>query len=274
MKSIFEYFDYRQYLKEYFDEQKKLHRFFSYRYLGNKVKIDSSALLRISQGSLHLSTKKISKIIEFLKLENNEAKYFENLVYFCRAKTETERKMFFEKLLDLTESLASIIVRRNYKFFTKWQYSAVWSTLNFFQLKDNYQELADFIIPKLTIEEVKESIELLESMNLIELDNKGFYHTTSQNLTTGKEWSSMAIEAYQQEMLALSTNAIKNINRELSDFSTLTINYQSEMFPELKDIIKSFRQSITKLTNSVEGSDQVMQLNIQLFPVSEVNHEK
>ena len=64
MKSIFEYIDYRRYLKDYYDFQKKTKKYFSYRFFAQKAGINSPILLKmVFDGKRNLSRKTLEKFI-------------------------------------------------------------------------------------------------------------------------------------------------------------------------------------------------------------------
>jgi len=54
MPDLFTYLEYRDYLKDAYEERRKLQPYFSYRFIGNKVGMDSSYLTRLFQKKLHL----------------------------------------------------------------------------------------------------------------------------------------------------------------------------------------------------------------------------
>ena len=86
MKPVFEYLDYRDFLKDHYDHNKK-NRFFSFRYIAAKTGIDASLYAKILNKQRHISTAKVAELCDFLKLKRTEKKYFELLVRFNRAKT-------------------------------------------------------------------------------------------------------------------------------------------------------------------------------------------
>ena len=65
MKSVFDYLDYRTFLKDYYDEQKERHFYFSYRYFGSKTGIDPSYLLKIILKARHLSENRFRQFAVF-----------------------------------------------------------------------------------------------------------------------------------------------------------------------------------------------------------------
>ena len=99
MKPVYEYLDYRNFLKDFYEEQKSQRGFFSYRYFGDKVGIDPSYLVKVLLKTRHLSLKSVPRICSFCNLSNRESEYFHTLVLFAMARTQNEEKLLFEKLL-------------------------------------------------------------------------------------------------------------------------------------------------------------------------------
>ncbi len=272
MKSIYEYYDYRLYLKDFYESKKSELSFLCYRYIAEKVGMDSSYVIKVLQGNLHISPKKIDKFSELCDLNKQEASYFENLVYFGKAKTDKERKLYFEKLLNQNKSSQKHLKKSQYKFFQNWYYSATWSLLNFFEFKGDFKELAEMHAPAISVKEAKESVQLLLDLNLIEQDSNNVYRVTEQNITTGNEWNSIAITQYQKEMIEKAGEALERFPKKDRNISTLTMNLPENMLPVVEELTSKYRKSLIQLANSCEDeniSNRAFQLNIQLFPISE-----
>jgi uncharacterized protein (TIGR02147 family) len=268
MVNIFDYLDYREYIRDHYREQKGKKSFFSYRFIGNRVGMDSSYVIKVLQGNLHISRKKIPQFVTLLDLSGGEAEYFETLVLFCKAKTEMERKLCFEKLFSISMVKANRLEAHQYEFFQKWYYSAIWAIINCSGFNGNYRALARQCSPAITAWDAKRAVLLLERLRFIAKDPDGKYHTTSSNLTTGSKWQSLAIEQYQHEMMRLADASIEHYKKPERDLSTVTLNVAESALPEIRDHINRFRSSLISMINNYRGSDRVYQLNVQLFPLS------
>jgi uncharacterized protein (TIGR02147 family) len=266
--SIFDYLEYRTYLRDFYEKQKRETVFFSYRYFGNRVGIDSSSLVKIIQGKLHISAKSIPGFVDLCGFNRREAEYFEALVHFNKARTEKESRLYFEKMLSLNDVSAAKIEEYQYEFFQKWYYSAVCALLEFHPVKRNFKELGETLTPSISAREAKQAVKLLEKLGLAERDEQGRYRDKGGNLTTGKEWRSLAIARHQKEMIKLAGDSLERFTKEERDISTLTMNITSRAMPEIKECIHTFRKAMQKLINSYPESDRVFQLNIQLFPLT------
>ncbi|MBN1308611.1 MAG: TIGR02147 family protein [Chitinispirillaceae bacterium] len=268
MVTIFDYLDYREFLRDYYKEAKRNKPFFSYRFIGNRVGMDSSYVIKVLQGNLHISAKKINDFIKLLELGEPEAEYFETLVHFCRAKTERQRKLCFDRLFSLSSVKAQRLEPHQYEFFQKWYYSAVWAIINCTPFNGDFHALADACMPAITVWDAKRAVRLLTRLGLIVKEADGTYRTTGQNLTTGWKWYSHAIESNQREMIRLAGEAINRFAKETRDISTVTMGIDEKALPEIREHIRQFRSSLIKTVNSHAGTGRVYQLNIQLFPLS------
>ncbi len=270
MKSIYEYLDYRNYLKDFYEEQKARHGFFSYRYFGDRVGIDPSYLLKVILKSRHLSEKSIKKVCEFCGLTGNEAEYFHTLVHFVKARSQSESKLLFEKLLSIRYVKSRRLLEYQYEYFRTWYHPVVRAVLEYFDFKNDYALLGRQLSPPISAKEARASIRLLEKLNLIRKDENGRYRLTDKAVTTGEEWNSVAIAAYQEQTIRMSQEAIERHDRSLRDISTITMNINAADFEEIRQRITEFRRSLISFVNDSADPDRTYQLNIQLFPLTAI----
>jgi uncharacterized protein (TIGR02147 family) len=268
MKSVFEYLDYRIFLKDFYEEQKERHGYFSYRYFGNRVGIDSSYLLKVILKSRHLSEKTVTAVSDFCGLTGNEAEYFHLLVHFGKAQSQRESKLLFEKLLTIRNVKSRCLLERQYEYFRTWYHPVVRSVLEYFDFKGDFALLGKQLSPPLSAKEARDSVRLLEKLQLIRKNSDGRYRLTETAVTTGEDWRSVAIGAYQEETIRLSSEAIERHERSLRDISTVTMNINAADFEEIRDRVTEFRRSIISFVTDSTDADRTYQLNIQLFPLT------
>jgi uncharacterized protein (TIGR02147 family) len=268
MAELFEYLDYREFLRDYFEEKRRSTSFFSYRYIGRKIDLDPSNIVKIILGKRHLSKKGIKKLITFLKLSGRRADYFETLVQFNKSKDEKKGKELFERLLTIKNVLTTKVSSNRYQFYKKWYYTAVAALLYYYDFRGDYKTLAEQLDPPISVKQAKESIKLLEDLDFIRKDDTGKYVLTNTMITTGKEWRSIAIKSFQEETLKLALNSLHNHPKIKRDISTLSITVSKDDLEQIKDITREYRESILKIVDESENPDRVYQLNIQLFPLT------
>lgn len=270
MINVFDYIDYRVFLREFYESKKKEIPYFSLRYIGNRVGMDPGNIVKLFQGKRNLSKKLIAGFITLCKFNTKEAKYFEALVKFGKAKKENEVKRLFEELISIKDILPVKVRADRYEFYRKWYYTAVAALLNFYEFRGDYKALASQLTPPISVKQAKESIRLLEKLTFIKRDKDGRYVLTNNLITTGEEWRSLAVRKFQEETIKLAFDSLTNHPKKERDISTLSITVSPEDLKEIKELTREYRKSVLKIVDESESPQRAYQLNIQLFPLTKV----
>lgn len=97
--NVFNYIDYRHFLKDFYDYSKKINKKFSYRYFALKAGFSSSGFLHlVIDGKRNLSRKYIPRFAKAIGFNREERIYFDALVSFNQAE-DAESKEFYGKFL-------------------------------------------------------------------------------------------------------------------------------------------------------------------------------
>ncbi len=271
MESIFEYLEYRDYLKDFYDYHKKKSSFFSFRYFGNKTDIDASFLVKVMQKQMHISNKTIPSLTAFFKLDENEAEYFELLVSYNKAKSQNDIKLYFEKLLSFRSPFVRTLVAEQYEFFKDWYNIALYELLTFHPYKGTIKQLASKLNPPITVPEARKAIKLLQKLTLVKKDSDGVLTVVNKLVTTGENWESIAIRNFQKKMIQLSEEAIDRFPKENRDISTVTVSLSKEQVENMKERIHSMRKELLEMADKESKADDVFQVNFQVFPLTVLN---
>ncbi len=268
MANIFSYYDYRKFLKDFYDEQKCLNSFFSYRYMANRIDLEHSSLIKVLQGSRHLAIKKIPNFKKVCNFSEKEFLYFESLVYFGRSKSEKESALYFKKMQDLQGVEQYNLESKQFEFFRHWYYAAIWSLLNFYKFKGDFKDLSNQLQPPVPVKKVKDAVDDMIALGLVNIDKSGYYSTVSQNIATGEKWQSVAVYEYLQKSLILASESMERFKKVERDISAVIVDIPEEKLPEIKDLIYEFRKTIISKVNSYKESDRVYQISMQMFPLT------
>jgi uncharacterized protein (TIGR02147 family) len=102
MNALFEYQNFREYLRDYYAEQKASKKYFSYRYFAEKAGVNTPTfLLYIIEGKRNLTKSSIVKVSRAIGHSRDEADYFEHLVFFNQAATIEEKTHFYSRLIEM-----------------------------------------------------------------------------------------------------------------------------------------------------------------------------
>src|SRR3954468_12495896 len=100
-KPIFDYGDYRTYLRESYALLKARDPKFSFRFFSRLAGFKSSSVLKdVMDGKRNIGRHNIPKFAKALKLEKHEAYFFEHLALLNQAKTLKDRQYHAGKLLE------------------------------------------------------------------------------------------------------------------------------------------------------------------------------
>lgn len=267
MEKLFEYFDYQKYLLDFYQEKKRSNGFVSYRYLGHHMHIDPGYLVKVLQGKAHLAERSVASVCDVLKLSERETRYFELLVRYNKAKTKSDIKLYFEKLMALRDSRTAPLQEYQYSFYQKWYHSAIHALLSIYEFSGSFKKLASMLTPAISARQAQESIRLLIKIGMVERGKNGIYRPTEAFVTGNEKWHGAAIRDFQKETMKLSSEAFTLHKKDLRDISTITAALSVKDIPEIRERIRQLRQSILSLENDHEP-DMVFQLNVQFIPVT------
>lgn len=267
---LLEYSDYRLLLKDLYAEQKRKDSKFSYRYIAMRAGFKSAGFFsQIIQGKSNVSVQTALRLGGVFKLKGQELEYFENLVNFNQAKTQVDKEHFFHRLLNMKRGKPKTLEAGQYELFTKWYYLAVRELISFTRFKDDFRELADALIPRISVAEAKEAIKVLEKLGLIR-KHAGYYERVDAAMTTGDKWKSLAITQFQMSALDLAKGSYHSVPGKHRSHSTLTLSLSEPEFQRIRQEISSLRKKILELAKNAPAPDRVYQVTFNVYPLSKV----
>jgi uncharacterized protein (TIGR02147 family) len=274
VKSIFEYANYRLFLKEYYEERKEKEGF-TYRDFSKLAEMNSTSwLLHLIKGTKNLSAGSLQRVAKALKLNKAETEYFELLVPFTQARTNGAKDHYFGRMLGLKRKLKiARIGEEQYEYYTKWYHPVIRSLITKVDFgagpdgAPDYARLAHCLIPPIPAREAKKAVQLLEKLGLIAREPDGKWAQASAVISTGDEVASLNVANYHRQVSRLAENAYDLSPREERDISALTLGVGEAEFRKIKARLQAFRKEMIDIALSADAADRVYQLNLQFFPV-------
>ena len=267
MKPIFEYTDYREWIRDAFDDFKQRKTVISWRYMAMKLGADPGNLLRVSQGKIHLTLSLVKPMAEFFELDEKETAYWTELVCFGRAKTDAEALNHYEKMQILKGIPLKRLAKKELEFYRHWYCNSIRSIIGICKFKDDYEGLAESCTPPITVEEAKSAVKLLYDLNMISKDRDGYWKVNDTFVSTGGNWRSEAVRTFQKETIRLAGESLERHAPPLRDISTVTMTFNMDDIALIREKIKEFRSELLRMSQEGKGDDTVFQLNVQLFPI-------
>lgn len=268
MPQLFDYLDYREFLRDQFQYSKQSTDFFSYRYVGLKTGIDPSHYSKVLQKQKHLGDSAVDALLQLLKFSKKQEEYFRTLVQYNKARKPELASHYFEQLLSMRESTIHTLEKSTYDYFSAWYNIPLRELLNVYDFIDDYAQLASRLEPPISSAQAQASIALLGRLGLISRQEDGTWKPTQAVLSTGASWHDSAITNFQREIMKLGMESLDRLPRSRRDISTLTVSTSKECLQRIAERLAQVRKEILEMVRAEEAVDGVYQLNFQCFALS------
>lgn len=267
---VFAYDNYRELLSDYYLRKKEQQPTFSYRAFARRTGFRApNHLQRVVVGDRNLTQEAALRYAQAMNLDSEEQEYFCVLV-------EREHSSAEEKP-HLDERLRALIRYRKAKrlddaysaYHSHWYIPAIFELVSCEGFVDDPEWIAPYLRPAIAVEEAALAMRVLRELHLVK-EEDGRLVPVEPVLTTGAEARRKAIADYHRSMIARGRDAIELIPSDERDISALTLCVGEDTMARLKVRLRAFRKELLSIDTSQEGPKQVVQLNLQLFPLTRV----
>lgn len=269
-KSIFHYTNYRMYLGDLYRHMKSMRGSCSHRFIEQRVGISQGYFSRILNGTKNISDRVILKFIDFLKLSKNEGKFFENLVKYTQADKQEIQSMYYARMVALTSPLVAPLAKEQFAYFNGQHHVAVRALVELVSINDhtNFDVIGDLLVPPVTGTKIRESLQLLEKLNLVEKDSAGVYKVTDRIISSGNHPGNVVIRTYLQNSLKHAAEALAATPEKERMSSAMTVSVSPKTYEQIVELLAATRQEINKLVDSETAATRIYQLTLNLIPLS------
>ncbi|MCB9495683.1 MAG: TIGR02147 family protein [Fibrobacteria bacterium] len=268
MKPVFEYLDYRAYLKDAYEERKAESSFYSYRLMAESFGLFPSNIFRILHGDGHLPARCHSRALEFLGLTGRSAEYFLLLISYARERSSKARGEILEKAMTLRDVARHPLEARELEYFSRWWTSVLRALLEMTGGRAVPAELAALVVPAVKESDVVASLSLLSELGLVKKASSGRLLPAQVHLTAGGPAKAHAVRAFQRQILTLASEALERFPPDERDLSTLTLSVDEPTFREVRELVRECRRQIQKRVEDCREADRVMHLAMAFFPAA------
>jgi uncharacterized protein (TIGR02147 family) len=269
MPSIYNYLNYREYIRDYFIEQKQFKKQLTHRAVLKKMGITSTGFLsNVIAGKKNLNDEMAGNLGKIIDLASRERQYLNNLVAYTQSKSIEEKKKHLDRLLAMRKSELAYMNDGQFSIFSQWYYVYIRDLLCFFHFKDDYSTLAGMLDPPIKPEEAEAAINDLEKLGFISRDSEGYFRPRDRLVTTGDEAHSVQLANFQLATMDLAKRSLKKHPSDKRDISFVSLTLSVESFARVKSEIQAFRKRLLLMAKDEQKADRLYQCNIQFFPVT------
>ena len=268
LEHLFDYDDFRKFLQDYFEEQKKMRAVFSHRFFAAKAGFSSSSYcLNVIRGRFNLTPKSIEKIAKAMNFEPLQKAYFEALVQYNQAQQVNERENAWEQIVQIRKQIEFTHVNsREQAYFSRWYYPVVREMAVNADWNGDYMALARMITPQITTEEARDAVKKLVEWNLLKKVGDR-YEETSQMLDAS-EIPPIALRQIRREYIQHAIGAVESMPKgeRFAAFTTLAMSDSSYRYAV--EVLEEARKKIIARAANDLDVERVYEMMLVAFPMS------
>lgn len=267
--TIFEYDDYRAFLCDYFKAKKSEKPAFSQRYFAQKAGFKAHNFCSlVLQSRRNLSTDSIQKISRTVGLKGKAAAYFETLVYLNQATSIEDKESYFSRLKQIGKNTRFHQVhQKQFFFYEKWYYPVIRELLVMKVWDDDFYALAKAVRPPITTQQACEAVRLLTETGMVQRDSRGHYVLTDKFVTSAGVPDYIKKKS-RRDVLLKGIETIDQIDSEEKYTSYATVSMSKQLYLQVRGILDEARQKILTLVDNDDIGEEVYEVVLQAFPVS------
>ncbi len=270
LPSVYEYVDYRAFMRDHYAECKKVMPQYSFRFLARRAGFTSSNFIKlVMDGQRNLGPQAIEKVAKALKLDEEAAQFFETLVNLNQANTVAERNRAFERVAaNRRFRAAKKLDGPLFDYLAHWYYPAVRELAARPDFQEDPAWVAKTLMPEIEPRQAKAALKNLENLGLLVRDANQRLVRGEASLTTGHEVRSVVVPAYHLQMIERAGQSVTAVPPEERDVSALTVCIREGSLADVKARIRRFREELMDRCDTETEPERVYQLCVQFFPLS------
>jgi uncharacterized protein (TIGR02147 family) len=265
---VFRYLDYRSFLADFYKAKKS--KGYSYRAFSRAAGLGAPNYLKlVIAGQRNLTPPMAARFAAACGLSGDATEYFQQLVEFNQASSIERRNAGYARLTAFDR------YRRGHKlelaqaaYHSTWYLPAIRELVASRDFDEDPERLAARLWPSIKPNEARFALDTLIELGLLERDSSGRLRQTSSVVSTGPETLGLHIANYHAEMMRRATQSMELVPAAQRDVSALTFCVGTQGLARLKKRIQEFRRELIALVEAEHERSQVVQLNLQLFPLT------
>jgi uncharacterized protein (TIGR02147 family) len=270
---VFRYHDYRAFLSDLYKAKKR--NGFSYRAFSRTAGLGAPNYLKlVIEGQRNLTPQMAERFAEACGLSGDAAEYFLRLVEFNQASSAEQKSASFTSISGFDRyRRAHRLELAQAAYHSTWYLPAIRELVTSAAFQDDPAKIAAQLWPAIKPSEAKFALDTLLELGLLERDAEGRLRQTAAVVSTGPETFGMHITNYHAEMMRRAAQSMGLVPSAQRDISSVTFCVGPDAAARIKKRIQEFRRELIALVEAEANRGQVLQLNLQLFPLSLPAHE-
>ncbi|MCB9694349.1 MAG: TIGR02147 family protein [Alphaproteobacteria bacterium] len=232
-----------------------------------------SLLHLVIRGERNITENTLPGFCRAIGLRAEARSHFALLVELDRAETHQERDAVFERIRHAGHfRAANALEAAAFDYLADWTLPAVRELAGAPGFRHAPSWVARHLRPQVTPTVARDTLEKLVQLGMLVPTDDGGATQQDVSIVTPHEVAGLAVFRYHHGMLARASEALETVDAADRHYGAVTVRVPTALIPSLKAEVAAFQERVLALCDSAPadgGPQRVVQLNLQLFPLSE-----
>jgi len=266
---IFSYTDFRRFLADRIEELHEDSSKYSQRYLCRRVGLANNNYLRmIIDGKRNLTDPVARKLAKEMGLNKAESAFFFEMIRYgqsrtIEAKTEALEVMRHNRKFSTVQKLSL----EHFDYMTNPLTLAIREMVNYDDFEEDPRWIGRQLTFKASSRQIREAIEKLLGLGLLQRDDSGRLKATFQHTVTGDVLGSTPLRVYHSRMLESALKAIE-LPPDQRYLRGLTMSVPRSAYGKIVEMYSEFVDQVRGVINEAVAPDHVYHMELALFPLA------
>lgn len=270
--NLFDYFDYRDFLQDFYHFHKKRNSAYSYRLFARKAKLGSPNYLKlVVDGKRRITDRTLYQFSRGLGLTRDEEKYFRELVMYQEVSDPDSKDQHLKALLKYQEKqrTPTPLSEARSRALTDWHHLVIRELVATKGFKEDSLWITKRLGGKITEGQATESLELLQKLKLLRRNSEGKLEQCEPLLTSSGDVPAHLLRSLHRFYLRRALASIFSVPVEKREMSGLLLAIPANRVKEAKEEIKEFRKKLNRKYGMDKNAEEVFFAGLYLFPVTQ-----
>lgn len=269
-QDVFSFTNYLDFIQSETEKLRKSHPDWSVSKWANDMGfMNPTALHMIIKGKRRPGSKAIPKLCRFFQFSEQEEKYFRYLLKRDLSVKDPEVAQYIDsklKVMIQDKSMLSL-EEAEFRLIAEWYHYAIQQMLCIKSLPADPAEIQKHLFYDVSLDQVSAAIENLIRLKIIERSGNQL-QILQRAVRTSHDIPSEALRLHAEQMIENAKKSIRKVQLQERSVQGRTLVIKKDQIEAAKKMIQEFSNQFGVEIDSDMG-DQVYQLNIQFFPLTE-----
>lgn len=233
---------------------------YSLRAFALSLKISPATLSGVLSGQRPLTPRMIKRICEGMELNPVRVRSF-------------IQDSVASNILNPKELKSPLVLEDDeFQLISEWYHFAILRLIRLPHFKPSERWIAQYLA--LPVIQVREAVERLERIGLLEKKGDKWIDRSGGNTSyLIKKYTNTPAKKFQLKMLEKSAHALEEVPAEIRDHSGVMMTISEKGIAQAKELIATFRRSLTEILEEDSDLKHVYYLGISFFPLSKTTNK-